>query len=135
MTAQHVNGHAVIADEPAVSPHLKDNSGRPVAWRQIRRLLMDDGSELYGCQHCDYTSPNMNSIRPHLGAHSTRPRKKKDAESALTAQPMNDWLRLLRQIEQLDKVCQERDDWKGRAMAAERSLSTLRRALNPGIPR
>lgn len=71
MTATHVKGVAVVADEPARSPISRP--GVNVVFDQIRHLLLADGSEWYGCVHCDYVSQNPNSIRPHLKAHKPKP--------------------------------------------------------------
>ncbi|MFB6881266.1 hypothetical protein ACFCY8_10570 [Streptomyces noursei] len=73
MTATHVNGVAVIADEPALSPISRP--GINVTFDQIRHLLLADGSETYGCRHCTYVSDNINSIRPHLKAHKAKPKE------------------------------------------------------------
>lgn len=70
MTATHVNGVAVVADEPAQSPISRP--GVNVVFDQIRHLLLADGNEWYGCRHCDYVSQNQNSIRPHLKAHKPK---------------------------------------------------------------
>ncbi|WP_019061562.1 hypothetical protein [Streptomyces prunicolor] len=70
MTATHVKGVTVVADEPARSPISRP--GVNVVFDQIRHLLLADGSEWYGCLHCDYVSQNQNSIRPHLKAHKPK---------------------------------------------------------------
>ncbi|MFJ1742656.1 hypothetical protein ACIOG4_28770 [Streptomyces microflavus] len=67
MTATHVNGLAVIEDQPTRSGISRP--GVEVVFDQTRHLLLSDGSEMYGCKHCTYTSANPNSIRPHLKVH------------------------------------------------------------------
>ncbi|MFI7087739.1 hypothetical protein ACIBUR_29595 [Streptomyces anulatus] len=67
MTATHVNGLAVIEDLPTRSRISRP--GVQVTFDQTRHLLLSDGSEMYGCKHCTYTSTNPNSIRPHLKVH------------------------------------------------------------------
>lgn len=72
MTATQVDGRPVITDRDTTSD-ITDRAGRPVKWRQVRELTLDDGTVVYGCAHCDYTSPNRLSIRPHLNRHNRRP--------------------------------------------------------------
>jgi hypothetical protein len=55
VTATTVNGVNVIADEPV--------SGiRP----DIRKLLLDNAAELYGCQHCTFTAATPGPVQHHL---------------------------------------------------------------------
>ncbi|MGA5820018.1 hypothetical protein ACPC54_19400 [Kitasatospora sp. NPDC094028] len=67
MTATAVDGITVIEDTPSLSPLSRP--GKPVYFHQIRHLLMEDGSELFGCTHCTYTSPKIGAVRPHLKKH------------------------------------------------------------------
>ncbi len=120
MTATTVNGHAVITDKPTASA-LRDKRGNVVYWPQTRTLTLDNGDVVYGCVHCDYTSLNENSIRPHLGKHRDRPTAAQAGELSLN--------QLLERLGELDKVTADRDQWRKRAVAAEKSLSTLRKAL------
>jgi hypothetical protein len=120
MTATHVDGVEVIADEPAQSP-ITSRDGKPVHFKQIRELLLADGATVYGCVHCDYTSPGIGSIRPHLGKHKNG----KDADEISLSQ-------LLARIAEIEKVTAERDEWKARALKAEGSLKVLRDALGGG---
>lgn len=127
MTASSVNGVEVIADEPTRSP-LTDRAGKPVIWTQTRTLLLEDGSTVYGCLHCDYTSPNQNSIRPHLNRHITR---KPQAGSARNGIPTADLplSQIMRRLDALNAVEEDRDRWKARAVAPEKSMAALRRAI------
>lgn len=127
MTATTVDGVAVITDEPT-SSGIVDRGGKPVVWTQTRTLRLADGRTVYGCLHCDRTSTNPLSIRPHLSAHSTRPRKatKAAATRAASDLPLGE---LLARLGELDRVTVERDTWKTRAQTAERKLATLRNAL------
>lgn len=62
--------------EPAQA-HIKNRvTGEPIYYKQILKLHYSDGTETFGCIHCDYTSTNLNSIRPHLNKHN-RVRKPK----------------------------------------------------------
>lgn len=64
MTATHVGGHEVVAAEPVRSPLWKPD--RPVMFRNILELLLDDGTTLHGCAHCDYTCEKVGQVRNHL---------------------------------------------------------------------
>jgi hypothetical protein len=127
VTATVVDGVEVIADEPTEAP-MRDRSGKPVVWQQTRTLLLENGSTVYGCVHCDYTSENPRSIRPHLNKH----RGEQPATGRAVA--LGDLAgvtlaEVLVRLVEHDQVAAERDDWKARATRAERSLSTLRAAL------
>lgn len=129
MTATHVNGRKVIEDAPARSPLSRPDA--PMHFKQIRELLLDDGTLTYGCVHCDYTAATAGKVRPHLKAHTGRgPGRPKSA----VAQDVNEMslADLLRRVRQLERVEAERDEWRKRALDAERRLNTLRRALNGG---
>lgn len=120
MTATTVNGLPVMADTDTVSG-LIDRAGNRVIWTQTRTLLLGDGSTVYGCQHCDYTSPNINSVRPHLNAHR-KPPSSVDVK-ALTLDEIG------QRLAQVERLTAERDGWRKRALAAEKSLRTLKNAL------
>ncbi|ALG14749.1 hypothetical protein AOZ06_12920 [Kibdelosporangium phytohabitans] len=119
-----MGGLEVIADEPTPSP-IKSRDGAAVLWTQTRTLLLGDGSTVYGCQHCDYTSPNVNAIRPHLQAHNSRRGKK------TTTAPTGDLTlaELVARLAELDKVTAALDEWRTRALKAEKALRTLRNLL------
>lgn len=127
MTATHVDGVPVIASEPAADPKgWKDRrTGEPLKFRQVLRLLLEDGSETYGCIHCDYTNPNIYSIRPHLNKHRT----------TLAAPAANghaagiDIAELVRRLHAAERMQDERDMWKSRALNAERELRKIRELL------
>lgn len=129
MTATHVDGRRVIEDQPAKSPLSTED--KTVRFKQIRELLLDDATIVYGCAHCDFTADAVGKVRPHLKAHGARgpgrPRTaiKKDVNELSLAD-------LLRRVKLLEQVEAERDDWRKRALDAERRLRTLRRALNGG---
>lgn len=127
MTARSAFGHTVAADEPTPSP-ITDRAGKPVMWQQTRTLTLDDNSTAYGCAHCDYVSRNVNSIRPHLSKHTrrdhARPRTGRLVEdSDITLS------QVLSQLATLQDTLADRDQWKARAIKAEKSLRTLRGAL------
>ncbi|WP_424183828.1 hypothetical protein ACOBQX_17875 [Actinokineospora sp. G85] len=125
MTATVVDGVAVVADDPTPAP-MRDNAGTPVLWKQTRTLTLADGRTVYGCAHCDYTSTNVRSVRPHLNKHR--------GGRSLGAVDLGDLGALtladvVARLAEHDQVAAERDQWKARAQRAERSLSTLRTAL------
>lgn len=129
MTATHVDGRKVVEDEPARSPLYRDD--RPVFFKQIRELLLDDGSVVFGCVHCDYTAVSVGVVRPHLKAHGSRgPGRPKGT----VARDVNELslAELLRKVRGLEQIEADRDAWRKRALDAERRLNTLRRALNGG---
>ncbi|WP_242890138.1 hypothetical protein [Actinomadura litoris] len=125
VTATHVDGVPVIHTEPAESP--LSTSVKPVFFKQIVKLLLEDGTEMFGCLHCDFTRTAPLPIRSHLKAHAARYKKgdhpQKSAEMSLTD--------LLARVAEMDKVTAERDEWKRRAREAERKLASLRQALAP----
>lgn len=107
MTATSINGVAVIASEPAESKISV--SGRPVYFKQIMKLLLEDGTEAYGCAHCDWTANGAPSVRSHLKKHSTKARTPKA------------------------------EDWEARALRAEHELAAIRGTstpspTHPGLP-
>ncbi|WP_158884088.1 hypothetical protein [Amycolatopsis anabasis] len=125
MTATEVDGVAVVADTPHVAP-FTDRSGQPVYQPQTRVLTLADGSTVYGCAHCDYTSENPRSIRPHLGKHNRRRNGLRPAKDAVLDMPLTD---LMDRLAKLDAILEEREQWKARALQAERRLRQLRDAL------
>lgn len=115
MTATVVNGLEVIADEPTEAP-VRNRAGQPVLWRQTRTLLLADGSTTYGCVHCEYTSDNPRSIRPHLNKHRTTPAAEVDPLDGLT-------------LGEIRQQLAEVDELRARAARAEQQLDMLRSAL------
>jgi hypothetical protein len=127
MTATVVNGQEVLADQPARSP-LTRPDGEPVYFRQIRELLLADGTATYGCLHCDFTAASPASVRPHLLKHRTPPAappaRRPTADLADLTLPA-----LLDKLRDLNRIAADRDHWRGRAQKAERALAAMRRAL------
>lgn len=124
MTASEVGGKAVIAVEPARS-NWKGRDGEHLQFRQILRLLLDDGSEVYGCLHCDYTHASPNSVRPHLNKHR-QPKPEEEGDDSAAALSLAKVARVLRSHE---RTTAELEEWKRRALTAERQLRLLRKAL------
>lgn len=121
VTATKVNGLEVIADEPTEAEMIGKN-GRPIIWHQTRTLLLEDGSTVYGCVHCDYTSDNPRSIRPHLNAHNGR-------KAIASKSPDLGVSALIQQLQELQTVAADRDAWRERAQRAEQTLTVIRKAL------
>jgi hypothetical protein len=129
MTATTVDGVAVIHSEPAEA--LISKPDKPVFFKQIVKLLLEDGREVFGCVHCDFTRPNLVAVRPHLKVHSngSSPAKRKGRAKGVPADmSLSD---LLAQVNNLESVTAERDEWRRRALDAERKLNAMRRALKP----
>ena len=129
MTATDVDGRKVVKDQAAKSP--LHTEARPVSFRQIRELLLDDGAVVFGCLHCDFTAASIGIVRPHLKAHTGRgagrPRTSiiRDVDALSIGE-------LLRRVQGLDKAETDCETWRARALDAERRLRMLRRALNGG---
>jgi hypothetical protein len=121
VTATHVDGRAVVASERAAS-NITGRDGQPIRFKQILMLLLDDGTVVYGCAHCDYTGPSPNNVRPHLNRHRAS-KAGADTIAQLAAQLGTDRAELVR----------ERDEWKTRARKAEGELARLRRIIQ-GAP-
>lgn len=111
MTASRVDGREVIAAEPAKSPLSKP--GSPIYFRKILKLLLDDSSEVYGCQKCAYTAPSSMQVVAHLSKHAEKAKE--------TPGPS--------QQERLEEVTEDRDRWRRRALTAEHRLDKIRQAL------
>ncbi|WP_103339887.1 C2H2-type zinc finger protein [Amycolatopsis sp. CA-126428] len=127
MTATEVDGVAVVSDEPREAP-FRDNGGNTIYQPQTRVLTLANGTVVYGCQHCDYTSPNPNSIRPHLGKHTGRTRKSTATPSARDSLNLP-LAELMARLDTLTAVTEDRDAWRTRALKAEKKLRQARNAL------
>jgi hypothetical protein len=104
----------VLADEPTEAP-MRDRAGKPIVWQQTRTPLLADGRTVYGCAHCEYTSTNVRSIRPHLNKHRDNAEPDRADLGALGEVTLGE----------RDQVAADRDEWKGRATRAERALGAL----------
>lgn len=126
MTATVVNGHTVIATEPAHS-NLSGFGGRgDIHYRQIVKLHLDDKSEVFGCVHCDFTGASPAVVRPHLKRHNP------PTATAVKAGVADDYLKatlgeLLERsrhadayLASIERLSADRDHWKQRALAAEK---------------
>lgn len=124
MTATHVNGLAVIAAEPALSP-ITTGGGKPIHFHQIHKLLLEDESIVFGCVHCDFAGGSINAVRPHLNKHrahtAAKPNRPKLRDLTLTE--------LLKRLDDLERITAERDGWRARALKAEGQPRGLRKTL------
>jgi hypothetical protein len=125
MVATHAFGLEVVGNVPTPSP-IADRAGNPILWEQTRTLTLADGSTAYGCHHCDYTSRNVNSIRPHLRKHNQRTTSRANGRDPAAELTVHE---LLGQLATLEDLRAERDSWKARAVKAEKALRTLRTML------
>ncbi|GAA1962132.1 hypothetical protein [Amycolatopsis minnesotensis] len=125
MTATEVDGVAVIADEPREAP-FRDKAGNVVYQPQTRVLTLANGTIVYGCLHCSYTSANPNSVRPHLARHNSRRKTNGHGPDSSLNLPLAE---LMDRLDKLAAVTEDRDAWKARALNAERRLKQLRTAL------
>lgn len=124
MTATHVDGVEVLADERAKA-QMVSRDGSPIYFKQIRELLLADGSTVFGCVHCDYTADSVNRVRPHLNKHRASKPESGAATDALLRQ-------LVTKVAEVETLTVERDEYKRRMQVAEKSLRDLRKAL--GLP-
>ncbi len=131
MTATTVNGHTVLADEPARSSLVR-RDGKPVFFTQLRTLLLDNESTVFGCAHCDFTDERIGRVRSHVRYDHTDSdgpaptRKTKRALAAAGDMSLGEALAKLAEVEQLTA---ERDEWKRKARKAQAELATIRRVL------
>ncbi|GJF06724.1 hypothetical protein [Pseudonocardia sp. D17] len=72
MTAAYVGAREVLAVEDVPSRWVDKDTGTPRVYRTIVRLLLDDGSEVYGCTKCTYTAEKVTSVASHQRAHGPR---------------------------------------------------------------
>lgn len=148
MTATEYQGRKVIATEAVLTPLSTPQN--PVTYKQTVLLLLDDDTEVYGCNHdgCGYASERIGSVRSHLVVHNG-PRKKSTGRppkaSVLLDYPvgqiaidmreltLDDILGLADQQLQQDqsvlvKLRDDRDAWKQRAKDAEGKLNKVKKA-------
>jgi len=149
MTAKKVGRLTVITAEPVLSPLSAPD--KPVYFKQILRLLLSDGGETYGCAACDFTADAVGKVRQHNGTHKkgtpgvrvvTRAARAPAppaplstigagsvAENMTILEVLN-WIRENgKMVEAMEKMSDERNEWKRRALAAEKSVAQFRRAL------
>lgn len=140
MTATEVGGVAVVASEPAVTSLPRREGEPPVYFKQIVKLRLEDGSELYGCVHCDFTAPGVGQVRPHLRKHKRPNPEGRTVVLAVELEEMSVAELLVQKrradglLTQVSRLSQQLSDAKKRALVAERDIAELRRLIN-GVPR
>ncbi len=127
-----INGIAVIAEEPIESGISRPD--RLVYFTRMRRLLLADDSTLIACTECHFTDPKVGTVRIHLRDHG-KAAAATGLPPELLAMTLGELLEPGRRVEQLlnalERLANERDEWKARCRKAERNLSTVRKALVP----
>lgn len=106
---------------------IKDRSSQPILWPSIRTLDFVDETGLprrvYGCADCGYAAQKHGQVRPHRNAHRL------PKTGGVPAEIVTNLKDLIRRADAADRVAADRDDWKRRALTAERRLSALRQAV------
>jgi hypothetical protein len=126
-TAKWVSGLRVVKDEPYRSPYAKDRrNGEGLLQPQTRVLTLENGHTVFGCQHCPYTSENVHSIRPHLNRHRGDKPNRVPTVGELKSMSAADLLRDINRVAELEASVEQ---WKARALKAEKTLETLRNAI------
>lgn len=126
-----VNGVGVfpVLSNEATASKLNDNAGKPILWPSVRELRLAADLVVYGCADCSYANKSANSVRPHRNKH--RGQKQAAVNGEVTALLRN----ALREVApdqsaKIEKLTAEREEWKRRALAAERRWSALRQAFS-----
>lgn len=123
MTDRYINGVLVLKDEPTLSPLPSPRrNGEPIFWDKIRTLTLEDGSTIYGCHVCDYTSVKVLSVRPHLNAHRTPKSKPPPHDLPEVAQ-------IVARLGRLPLLESQVEEWRRRALDAEGELRKIRAAF------
>ncbi len=142
---QQVEGHTVdgkkVVEERQVQSPLSREGENPVYFRRVVELVLEDGSSVFGCTECEYTNSSRTGVTTHLGiAHGTGKARRAAAQSD---SPIGHWedvtlgeaVGMARRVDTLsnalDRMTEDRNEWKARARDAERDLGAIRRALAP----
>ncbi|MCP3817815.1 hypothetical protein NLX86_06595 [Streptomyces sp. A3M-1-3] len=125
MTATQHKGHSVIHDDPVTGIR-----------QEIRKLLLDNGSEVYGCQQCAFTSETAGPVQHHLktcGKPTNKPAAKTAPNLANSAMAELTLGKIMTAAANYDDVVEERDYWKSRARTAETKLDALNKAVKDAL--
>ena len=133
----YVNGQTVVLRHPVETPLSRPD--RPMYYKRIVRFELVDGTSVYACTECDYTHPNVYAARGHVNAtHPIAPRRPygtgRRATATRDSESPADWASLTlgeaaAMVRRFARLTAERDEWKERAIAAERTLSAIRRSM------
>jgi len=115
----------IVSDLATLSP-IQDPRKQPVYWNSIRTLNIGVGIEVYGCADCDYVAKSPGQVRPHRNAHAKAKVTTTNGELSKTVADLRD---VLRAVDQVAQLTAERDEWKRRALAAERDLAAIRKRV------
>lgn len=129
MTATDLNGILVVKDDPTESP-LSDRAGKKIYWEKIRTLTLADGSVVYGCALCEYTSANVRSVRPHLRVHAASVAAKQPVDTLQSVfssgMSLSSFAQRVTEVAGLEEAL---DQWRQRALTAEAKLEKLRHII------
>lgn len=134
MTATQVNGIDVVTQEP-VESHMVDGHGGKRPFARIVRLLLSDGTDVYGCTVCDHTQPTdlpVQQMMQHLG--KDHPEGRSRPNGTVKGGPPADLRDLtLADVYRLAQLglnaSTQIAKWKRRATDAEKRLEDGRRAF------
>lgn len=125
MTATAVNGLEVIASEPTPTPLNKPD--RPVFHKRVETLMLSDGSTVFGCTECEYTSDKPGAVRGHLKTHA----KPASGRSTNASEGTTALVLLAQEVESAtaahDRALEQVVEWRSRALTAERKLAKISR--------
>jgi hypothetical protein len=79
VTAKKVGNLRVIAVEQIIG-RAKGSVANP----NYARLVLDDGTKIYGCKTCEFTSPNTGSMFYHAKQHASIQESPAEPEEAIT---------------------------------------------------
>lgn len=132
----------VIESVPATfTSTLPTAPGRTFTNSKVLRQTFSDGTVVFRCAECGFTRDSYYKVLPHLGSHSER---KPRAKVAVVPTPAERASALLTELigvvaelaaEAGEKAsASDRDEWRARALDAEKRLRSLRRALGVSTP-
>jgi hypothetical protein len=124
-----VDGVAVIAEEQVESP--LSTPERPIYFTRIKRFLLANETTVFGCSECGFTGATWHVVRGHLTTnHSDRKPRSETVPLGMTlGELLEQERRAAHLANQVERLLDERDEWKARAKEAERDLAAIRKAL------
>lgn len=135
-----IDGLRVLEREPVESP--LSTPERPIYFTRILRLLLEDGSELFGCgaEGCEEVRETVQAVSVHLGVEHPDPEKARikstdplDMTLREVTEVIGDMKELrtenIRLTRENDRLKRDRNEWKARAKDAESDLTVIRNAI------